>query len=266
MKKNVVAAISIIQIFIINPVNAEVLENNVKTNEPQVSRHVAFEHLQSTHSDTELAWDTHFLIESDYITEGRDNLAGSGLYSLSSDFTYDKFIVTPWLAKGISTDYLEVNLNINYEINVSDKFDVFVGYGYLKSYQDDIGASDHEVNIDLSYAYSDDFQILATLYHSFEEKGLFTEVAFIKSYKLNNTILLDLSSTVGFNSGYVTDGHNGLNYAQLRAHISYVLKNNIELHAFTTYSLAINEDGEQYIGDETLSNALRAGVGLSYRY
>ncbi|XPF93166.1 hypothetical protein ACM9HF_14195 [Colwellia sp. RE-S-Sl-9] len=263
INKCTVRVVFIINIFFITAVKADTTPHkNVIVNDPQTSRHAVFEHTQSTHSEKAFGWDFHILTESDYITEGRDNLSGSGLYSISTEFNYGDFYITPWLAKGISADYSEVNFNVNYGIYAFDKLEVFVGYGYLKSYEDDIGATDHEVNIDFSYDYSNDIQILASIYHSFDAGGLFSEIAFIKSYKFNEALLVDLSSSFGFNSGYIVDGHNGLNYAQLRMQLSYLLKNTIELHAYTSYSLAINKNGERFAGDESLSNLLWGGLKL----
>lgn len=256
----------VIEVCVVSAVKAEIPHNNVIVNDPQTSRHAVFEHSQSTHSDKAFGWDFHILTESDYITEGRDNLSGSGLYSISTEFNYGDFYITPWFAKGISADYSEVNFNVNYGIYAFDKLEVFVGYGYLKSYEDDIGATDHEVYIDLSYDHSNDIQILASIYHSFDADGLFSEITFIKSYKFNDTLLVDLSSSFGFNSGYIADGHNGLNYGQLRMQLSYILQNKIELLAYTSYSLAINKDDERFAGDESLSNLLWGGAGLSYRF
>jgi len=266
MNKYVVGTLFFTYVFLVENVSAEVLQSDTIINDPQTSRHAAFEHTQSTHSDKTFGWDSRIFIESDYITEGRNNLSGSGLYSVSTEFNYGDFYITPWLAKGISADYSEVNLNVNYGIYAVDKLEVFVGYGYLKSYEGDIDATDHEVNIDFSYDYRNDIQILASIYHSFDADGLFSEIAFIKSYKFKGVLLVDVSSSLGFNSGYIGDGHNGLNFGQLRVHASYVLKNKIELHAYTSYSVAVNEDSQRFAGDESLSNMLSGGAGLSYRF
>ncbi len=266
MNNYVVGAFLFISVFGIYGVSAETSNGSIIINDPQTSRHVAFEHTQLAHSDKYFSWYSRVSVESDYITEGRNNLSGSGLYSMSTEVNYGNFSLIPWFAKGISSDYSEVNLNVNYGVYSTDKLEVFVGYGYLKSNTADVSATDHEVNIDFSYDYSNDKQLLASIYHSFDADGLFSEITFIKSYKFYDALLVDLSSSLGFNSGYISDGHNGLNYVQLRAHTSYVLQNKIELHAYTSYSLAINDDSQRFAGDESLSNMLSGGAGLSYRF
>ena len=57
----------------------------------------------------------HPLWESRYVTEGRDNFAGNGTASIATEFNYKNFAVIPWAAKGISSDYSELNLNAIYK-------------------------------------------------------------------------------------------------------------------------------------------------------
>lgn len=49
----------------------------------------------------------HFLLESRYVSEGRDNLGGDGLTSTFSEITQGNFSFVPWLAYGHESEYTE---------------------------------------------------------------------------------------------------------------------------------------------------------------
>jgi len=53
---------------------------------------------------------------------------------------------------------------------------------------------------------------------------------------------------------------------QLRANYSYQLMKEMDVYAYTSYSLAVNRDTKRYTGDELLRDVFWGGVGLSYRF
>lgn len=84
--------------------------------------------------------------------------------------------------------------------------------------------------------------------------------------KINSLLHYSVQGVLGANAEYVPDGHNGLNHFQLRANVSYYPLTQLELYAYTGYNLAINRDAVKYAGDETLTDLLWGGIGLTYLF
>ena len=106
----------------------------------------------------------------------------------------------------------------------------------------------------------------AGIYHSFEADGSFIEVTANYFDNIEKDINYSLQGRLGINTGYVTDGHKGLNHFQLRANASYLPFIQAEVYAYTAYNIAIDKDPEKYTGDELLGNFLWAGIGLIYLF
>ena len=249
------------------PVSAQ----NTEDNDPRdveigAGGNVRLEKPYRTKLEEEFKWHAHLLWESRYVTEGRDNLSGKGINSASTEFTYKDINFVPWIASGIDTDYSEFNLNIVYGAKLLDDLEVFVGYNHIQSRESGSSSNDNEINLDLAYFYDNQFQIVTNLYYSFDAQGAFAEVAIKKGYLIDNTLSINLRAILGFNSGYVVDGHNGINHGQLLARVSYQVIKKMEVYAYTGYNLAINRDSNRYTGDELLRDFFWGGVGLSYRF
>lgn len=259
-------------IFVITAcLSTTVTAQTTKKEEPRdieigIGGNIKLEKLSRTKLEEKFDWHAHLLWESRYITEGRDNLSGKGIASISSEFNYKDINIVPWIANGISSDYSEFNLNIVYGTKLLDDLQIFAGYNHIQSREASISSNDNEISLDLVYFYKKRFQLLGSLYYSFDAKGAFMELALKKGYRINNALSLDFLATLGFNSGYVTDGHNGINYGQLRANFSYQIMKEMEVYAYTGYSLAVNRDNKRYSGDELLRDLFWGGVGLSYRF
>ncbi|MBB1380308.1 hypothetical protein [Pseudoalteromonas sp. SR43-2] len=231
-----------------------------------VGGNIKHTHTDVNYKNKEFDLHIHPLWESRYVTEGRDNLAGNGIASIATEVNYKNFAVIPWAAKGISSDYSELNLNAIYTAHLSERIEMYVGYNYIKAREDGIDAHDNELSLDVAYFYADDIQLLSSVYHSFDASGTFLEMAVKKGFYINDLLSVDIQSGVGFNAGYVSDGHNGVNNVKFTANLSYQLFNQLALYTYSSYSIAVNKDEKRFAGDETLRNIFWGGVGLSYQY
>ncbi|MDC3212035.1 hypothetical protein NQU47_05590 [Pseudoalteromonas distincta] len=231
-----------------------------------VGGNIKHTHTDVNYKNKEFDLHIHPLWESRYVTEGRDNLAGNGIASIATEVNYKNFAVIPWAAKGISSDYSELNLNAIYTAHLSEQIEMYVGYNYIKAREYGIDAHDNELSLDVAYFYADDIQLLSSVYYSFDASGTFLEMAVKKGFYINDLLLLDIQSGVGVNAGYVSDGHNGVNNVKFTANLSYQLFNQLALYTYTSYSIAVNKDEKRFAGDETLRNIFWGGVGLSYQY
>lgn len=219
-----------------------------------------------TKAESLFEWHAHVFWESRYVTEGRDNLSGNSLISASSEFALDEFSVVPWIAASPDEDYTEINLNVVYGTTLTEDVVVYAGYNRVHSRDSGINANDNEISLDLAYKWVKHFQILASIYHSFDADGSFMEMAVKFRRALNSKIHYGARGVLGINAGYIPDGHNGFNHVQLRASIAYHPLTQLDIYAYTAYTQAINRDAIQYAGDELLGDFTWVGVGSSYRF
>lgn len=205
-------------------------------------------------------------IASDYITEGRDNLSNNGLAAMSTELSHNNFTVMPWLAKGIGTDYSEFNLNMNYTSVLTDNLEIVSGYTYLYASEEQDSANDHEISIELIYTINEQLQLISSNYYSVDAKGTFLDFSINKQLPLSDALSLEFKASVGFNAGYIAQGHNGINHVQFTSQISYQLIDQLQVYAHSNYSVAINKDAVNYSDDQLLTDAFWAGIGVSYTY
>lgn len=225
---------------------------------------VALERKQRTEMESLFEWHTHFLGESRYVTEGRDNLAGEGLFSVSSEFIIGEANFLPWYAYSPGADYSELNLNFIYGILPTEDLAVYFGYNHIRARYHGERANDNEISVDLVHSLIKRVALAAGIYHSFDASGSFMEMTvkyFDAPYKRAH---YSVQAGLGVNAGYVADGHTGLNHFQLRANLSYLPVIQLELYAYTGYNAAINRDAVRYSGDELLGDFFWGGVGFVY--
>lgn len=205
-------------------------------------------------------------IASDYITEGRDNLSNNGLAAMSTELSHNNFSVVPWLAKGVGTDYSELNLNMSYTSVLADNLELVSGYTYLYANEEQVSANDHEVSVELIYAINEQLQLISSNYYSIDAKGAFLDFSVNKQQPITDALSLEFKASVGFNAGYIAQGHNGINHVQFTSQLSYKLIEQLHVYAHSNYSVAINKDAVKYIDDQLLTDVLWAGIGMSYTY
>lgn len=219
-----------------------------------------------TRAESLFKWHAHLLWESRYVTEGRDNLDGNHLASVSSEFSIGEIYFVPWYAYSAGADFSELDLNFFYGAQLTDKLTAYVGFNRIYAQVGDHRGNDSEINFDLSYLWLKKIHIYSTLYHSFKAEGSFMEVAFKTGQRVGKKTLFGAQFLLGANADYVPESHNGLNHFQLRANIAYQPRVQIELYAYIAYNQAINRDPEQYPGDVLLDDFVWGGAGFSYGF
>lgn len=219
-----------------------------------------------TEAEAQSAWHTHALWESRYVSEGRDNLSGDGLFSLSSEFAIDDVAFVPWLAHSPAADYTELNLNFIYSTFIAQNLAASLGYTHLRFYDQGEDTTDNEVSLDLGYQLLQHLTLSVVIYHSFESDGAFTELVAGYYDEPDPQIHYSVSFMMGANAGYIADGHKGLNYYQLLASVSYIPFTRLELYAGAGYNQAINSDAARYAGDESLNDFSWGGIGIVYLF
>ena len=208
----------------------------------------------------------HFLWESRYVSEGRDNLGGDGLGSVFSDISMGNFTFAPWLAYGHESEYTECDLNFIYGHKLTAQLEIYGGYTHLQTRRDSRNSKDNEMFADLVYMPTELFDVSVNCYHSFEASGSFWEFALQREQMLNDQTVLTLRSILGVNEGYVPNGHNGLNHVQLRLNLALYPVPCIEIMPYVAYNFAIDSEPERFAGDTTLHDFMWGGIGIAYHF
>ena len=219
-----------------------------------------------TRAESLYKWHAHIQWESRYVSEGRDNLSGDGLFSLSSELSVGDITFIPWLAHSPDADYSELNLNFIYATFLTPELLASLSYTYLHFRDQGDDSSDNEISLDLGYEVSKQLTAIAVVYHSFEAEGAFMEGGASYFYEYSDRLHFNITGLLGINAGYISDGHDGLNTFQVIAGSSFYTMDRLELYASANYNLAINRDVNNYSGDELLGDFFWAGVGINYLF
>ncbi|GEK54530.1 hypothetical protein PES01_13750 [Pseudoalteromonas espejiana] len=208
----------------------------------------------------------HPLWESRYVSQGRDNLNTDGIASIAAEFNYENLAFIPWHATGVSSGYNELNLNVIYAANLTERLTLYSGFNHIKTNEEGVKSNNNELSLDFEYYFTSDTQALASMYHALQAHGTFIELAIKKDYLIAESLMFALTTGVGFNHGYINDGHNGANNIKITANLTYQLLDKLSVQSYVSYSAAINKNEADYAGDESLHSFFWAGIGLNYQY
>jgi hypothetical protein len=205
------------------------------------------------------------MVESHYISEGRDNLDGTGLFSTAIDAETSVpggiLALGAWYGSAYDTEYDEFNLAAGYTIALGENLTATLGYTYLNFRTDN--ADDHEASLDLEYGGIEGVTLFAGAYHSFDAEGFFSEIGLSTEVQLTGGVTVVPFALLGINQGYVGDGHDGANHAAIGFEASVALTETLSLEAYGAYTLAIDKDAGRYADDAALDDLVYGGLGLS---
>jgi hypothetical protein len=209
----------------------------------------------------------HTLYETRYVTEGRDNLDGSGIVSATSDIIFNNNLTfVPWVAYSRDAEYAELDLNLLYVIDTDGLFGMYAAYNHIRNEQNETDFADNELEFGITFMGLQSLDLIALTYYSFEADGAFIEISAYSEPFVSSLASIRTFAVLGCNAGYISDGHHGLNHFQLKAEISYFFMKDSELTAFTAYNIPINSDAARYTGDTSLSRLFWSGIGISYYF
>jgi hypothetical protein len=210
--------------------------------------------LEEVSIDLAFAWD------SAYMAEGRDSLDGKGLVGTTLDAGYGGFNLGSWFASSPGTEYTEWNIYADYTVE-HEGWHASVGCNHLEFLTDD--ADDNEVGAALGYTeFPAGLGAHLDWYHSFEAEGSFFEAAVDGEYDVGNHVKLVPAASMGFNAGYVVEGHRGANNIAVSLAGSIPLKDGVELGAYVAHTWAINRDPAAHPDDELLKDFFFGGLSL----
>ena len=146
----------------------------------------------------------------------------------------------------------------------SNGFEFYLAYTYLDFSKDH--ESDSEWSAGISYGelpFAMETSLDAS--YSMDAEGTFFEWSTGKAFNLNETLQLSLSGVLGWNEGYVSDGHDGLNFFALRTGAKANLSEKLSLVAHGTQSLALGRDPNLQ-GDQSLKDFFHIGLVVEWTF
>ena len=206
----------------------------------------------------------HFLWESRYASEGRDSLDGGSLISTTTEFTLGPITFAPWFAYGPDQDYSELNLNLVYGYQLGEAVELYVGYTHLQFPGDQ--SYDNEIGAGLVYSEVPWFDVFGDAVYSFEAEGTYFEAGLVRQFPLADEVMLGAFALMGFNGGYVPDGHDGADHLAGGLELEWLIAPNVLFTGFAGYSWAIDRDPVRYEEDELLRNFFWGSAGLKISF
>lgn len=202
-------------------------------------------------------------VDSRYVSEGRDNLAGEGgigwlsavghVHTLGGAVFTEVFGIAAWEA-----NYEEAGVTAGYEFE-RDSFSVGGAVTYLWFPEDE--EEDVELALFGEWTCGCGFGIASEIVWSTEAEGWFGETALFYELSVTERFQLIPVIFVGINQGYVSDEHDGLNHLGVQLEGVVSLSDNLE---FSAYAAAVEPLDEE--SGETLDDLFWVGGALSVSF
>jgi hypothetical protein len=152
------------------------------------------------------------LHDSQYVTEGRDNLADGGLRTALIQASENNVTMLASIAEGTKGDYQEINYAIKWAW-VGQAYEGYLGYGRLEYDQNGRDTKDTETTLGISTRHSA-IKLAADATYSKQAKGYFVELSARKDWKIK-TSLIYTSAVAGIDHDFASRDHHGENHYQL---------------------------------------------------
>lgn len=219
--------------------------------------------LERPESDGGLAGHLHLGWESKYVSEGRDNLDGDGLLGATFELAWESFVFGAWLIDSTGQSYDEMHLNLAY-VHEWGNFEFYAMYNHLRFFNDD--DHDHEVGVGASWSGAPWEIVLGVdAYHSIDASGSFIEVFAEREFQVLERLVLAPAIVLGFNQGYIADGHHGPNHVAATIGADYQLNDCWFLEVHASYSWALGREVLRP-GDGVLRDFGHVGAGVRWEF
>ena len=201
--------------------------------------------------------------ESKYSSEGRDALDGKSLWISSLEMGYDHFSGGVWYGRSSNHSYDEWQYSFALTQEV-EALEFYAGYTHLVFAMDN--ESDDEWSAGISYGELP-WGVGTALdgVYSLDAEGFFFEWSSGKTYSLGEDLEVSFSGILGWNEGYIPDGHDGVNFFSLRTGGEHVFTENFSLTGHGAYSWGIDRDLSM-AGDLQLKDFFHLGLGIEWSF
>jgi opacity protein-like surface antigen len=202
---------------------------------------------------------------SRHTSRGRDYLDGSGAFSQGIYVGVGHFGFELDRSGAIEDGTKELNFDLYY----FREFDRFSFHG--ASEYSDWTSTDFQVggsSLSFGGTYFDlpaGLWVAGDVEYSIDRNGFFSEVSVGADIEPYDWLTLTPSLSVGFNNGYVENGHDGLNHAVANLSADFMLSDHFKVTASAAYNWAINRESDfvRYSNDAILRDFFWTGLSVS---
>lgn len=181
--------------------------------------------------------------QSRYVSEGRDNLPGSSLYSVNAALSASDLAAGVWQAWEVDGPYRENNLYLEYSPELG-AWNPYLNVTYLQFHPDD--PDDVEWGAGLSRALNPIFSIALDSTWSRRAEGSFYGLSLIAEKPLAESLSSSLRVTQNLDHGYASEDYNGLNNTEAAITLAWSEGGALSVYAGWEYSWAgedVRRDG-----------------------
>ena len=207
--------------------------------------------------DWAASWDSH------YVSEGRDNLDGSSLWSTAVTWSWSGWSLGGWLAESSSADYEEYNLFLSYGQSIGS-FDWYLGVQSVGVVSDD--QTDREVGAGLAYTGFSHWVPSLDYVYSDDSGGSFLEASLRRDVSVTEVFSLSPYVMMGWNRGYVSAGHRGSNHVALGMEWAFSLNAHLSLGGHLTKNWGLNKRVTRWPDDAALKDFVYGGVSVLWEF
>lgn len=199
-------------------------------------------------------------------SRGRDFLDGEGAFSQGAYLGSRNFGIELNRAGAMEDGTKQFNFDLYY-FREFDSFSVSGAYGYSDWESDDIRIDGNNVSAGITY-----FDLPAGLWisgdveYSIDRDGFFSDFSVGSDLELYDWLTLTPKVSVGFNSGFFDEGHEGFNHIVASLVADFFLTDHFRLTASAAYNWALNRETDfvRYPDDAILDNFFWTGFTLSF--
>lgn len=202
---------------------------------------------------------------SRHTSRGRDYLDGGGAFSQGIYVGLGHFGFELARSGAMEDGTKELNFDLYYyrEFN---RFSIHGAYEYSDWTSNDYQVGGSSISLGATY-----FDLPAGLWisgdveYSLDRNGFFSEASIGSDFEPYDWLTLTPSMSVGFNSGFVEEGHDGLNHAVASLSADFLLSEHLRLTASAAYNWALKRESDfvRFSDDVILRDFFWAGIAVS---
>jgi len=210
-------------------------------------------------------WDYGFWVDwsSRHTSRGRDYLDGDGALSQGVYFGWGDFGLELSRSGAMENGTEEFSLDLSY-YREFDRYSFYGAYEYSDWTTNDFQVDGHGLEFGVAYFdFPGGFWIAGDVEYSIDRDGFFCELSAGTDLEVFDWLTLTPAVSVGINSGYVEDGHDGLNHVVASLSADILVTDGLKVSASAAYNRAINREPEVYADDAILRDFFWTGLTVS---
>ena len=215
------------------------------------------------HLHNKLEVHTHFGWESKYVLEGRDSLDGDSLWSSSVETRYEHLFGGMWYGRSTRNDFRELKLNAGVG-QEKESYTYHFAFTHIRFPVDDESDDEWEAGFthtDLPFVSESGLNLV----YSEDADGFFIEWGNAIVHTVTEEFELEYTGVLGWNEGFVSDGHDGLNHFSLGVSTGREITSFAALNLHAVQTWPINRDLNK-ADDLFLRETFHFGISLEANF